>query len=117
MNAAQNEIRERYLRLLDERWDRGGVENGERSWSAPIGRLLDELEQEAADLAGWGLFVFAALDRLRRRASMLENAEGLVGGLDAALRELDAGPRNTVRLIDFAARVERLARGGSDGRA
>lgn len=40
---------------------------GNRSLLAPTARLLDEVQQELEDVAGWGALLWVRLERLRER--------------------------------------------------
>lgn len=47
------------------RLDRGRLHYGDRSFSSSPGELLDELSQEALDLAGWAFILFRRIEAMR----------------------------------------------------
>lgn len=49
------------------RLDASRAAYGDRSFERPPAELLDELQQEALDLAGWGFILFERIERLRTR--------------------------------------------------
>lgn len=56
-----------FLRLVRRRLDIGREEYGDRSFSADPKELLDELQAEAMDLAGWGYILWHRLEAMRER--------------------------------------------------
>lgn len=55
----------RYLECVTARWERGRVEYGDRSYSAPSQDLLAEIQQELEDVAAWSAILWHRIDRLR----------------------------------------------------
>jgi hypothetical protein len=64
------------------RLDRGAVEYGDRSFALAPEALLDELQAEAADIAGWGFILWCRLEAMR---------EALEGGEHANAHTSDMG--------------------------
>ncbi len=50
-----------------KRLEAGRAAYGDKSFERPPGELLEELQCEALDLAGWGFILFERIERLRRR--------------------------------------------------
>lgn len=64
-----------HMEFFDALWERlarGAVEYGDRSFDRPLLELLDEWEQEALDLAGWGYVMWQKARRLRARAQQID---------------------------------------------
>lgn len=59
-----------FLRLLEERFQKGAEEYGDRSYRKCYSDLIDEIEQEIVDICGWAFFVF---HRLHEMAEKLED--------------------------------------------
>lgn len=56
-----------FVALLRERWRRGAVEYGNRSFGQPFPQTADEILQELVDVAGWAFVAWAGLrERLAR---------------------------------------------------
>lgn len=61
-----------FTRAVRSRLEAGRVAYGDRSFSRPPVELVEELRQEALDLAGWGFVLFVrlrALEEAARRAT------------------------------------------------
>jgi len=56
-----------FLRRLRIKLEHGARRYGEASFDRPVLELLDELEAEALDLAGWGFVLFVKIERLRAK--------------------------------------------------
>lgn len=56
---------EAFARQVRGRLDKGRAEYGDASFGAEPAALLEELQQEALDLAGWGFVLFVRLERMR----------------------------------------------------
>lgn len=55
-----------YFALIQKRLAKGEVEYQDNPASSrPIDELLDEIEEEAADLAGWGFQAYRRVQRMR----------------------------------------------------
>lgn len=59
--------RDRFVTHLLARLDQGYREYGDRSFERHADHILEELQQEALDLAGWGFILWARIDRIRAR--------------------------------------------------
>jgi hypothetical protein len=115
----------RWERQVIDRLNRGAIEYGNRSFERPLGELLDELSEEAADVGGWAAIAHHAL---RSRGMNLEGDERelIARALrDAALAGAQAWARidqarallaATKRRIVMSARGDRIIRelGGAE---
>jgi hypothetical protein len=63
---------ERFVARLRARLERGAREYGDTSFRRPAGDLVDEIQQEIEDIAGWGLILWVRLERLRDRVEQLD---------------------------------------------
>jgi hypothetical protein len=54
-----------FTQAVQRRLDAGRGSYGDRSFERPPAALLDELQQEALDLAGWGYVLFERIERLK----------------------------------------------------
>ena len=61
-----------FVRAVHNRLDRGRQDYGDSSFTRPLPEVLDELAQEALDIAGWG---FVAWTRIRKLADTLTRLE------------------------------------------
>lgn len=64
----------RYFLLLQAKLEQGAREHGERSFELSGAKLIDELQAECLDIAGWGWILWDRLERLRARVAELESA-------------------------------------------
>jgi hypothetical protein len=55
-----------YFAAIRARLERGAEDYGDKSYELDDDRILDEIEQELLDLAGWAFLRFARLRRLRK---------------------------------------------------
>lgn len=63
-----NDLHERWFRfaaIVSARLAKGREDYGDASFSADPERLLDELQQETADIAGWGFILWSRLQAMR----------------------------------------------------
>lgn len=67
MEGRWREVWPRFEEALKTKLDHGYRTYGDKSFDMPLNKLLYELKQEAVDLAGWGLVVFAAIERMERK--------------------------------------------------
>ena len=58
---------ERFTERLRARLVAGAAKYGDTSFRRPITEILDELQQELEDIAGWGLIAWVRIERLRRQ--------------------------------------------------
>jgi hypothetical protein len=58
----------RFETMVRRRLWRGARDYGDASFARPVTDLLDEIEQELADVAGWAAVAFEKLARLRALA-------------------------------------------------
>ena len=56
---------DRFVARLRQRLIEGAATYGDVSFARPIGELVDEIQQELEDVAGWGVVLWARLERLR----------------------------------------------------
>ena len=66
---------DRFVTRLRARLAAGAREYGDRSFTRPAADLVDELQQEVEDIAGWGLILWIRLERLRGRVGQLEGGK------------------------------------------
>ena len=64
----------RFLSELETKLDKGRREYGDVSFSREPSELIDELEQECLDLAGWGFVLWTRLERMKRETLKLEKS-------------------------------------------
>ena len=57
----------RFSEAVQAKLAAGHREYGDESFNRPLGELLAELKAEAVDLAGWGLVLFEAIERMERK--------------------------------------------------
>jgi hypothetical protein len=83
-----------------ERLEAGRVAYADRSFSRSPAELVDELAQEALDLAGWGFVLWSRLQAMRAALGDVDHSPKLVagGGL------VSSGPRTDVGRLLVAAR-------------
>ena len=67
---------DRFVERIRLRLQRGAREHGNRSFTRPLGELVEELMAETEDIAGWGLLLWSRLDRLRRRVERIGGQGG-----------------------------------------
>lgn len=68
-----------YQRRVRARIKAGAQEYGDTSFlSSPLA-LIEEIQQEIEDIAGWGYIMWVRLERMKRLASKLETKELLDG--------------------------------------
>lgn len=74
---------EAFLDRVRARLAAGAAEYGDRSFTRPTDDLLDEIQQELEDVAGWGAILWARIDRMRtqpmRSAGQLAQEEAMGG--------------------------------------
>ena len=66
----------RFETIVRRRLRRGARDYGDASFARPVTDLLDEIEQELADVAGWAAVAFEKLARLRSLAMLLDHKGG-----------------------------------------
>ena len=65
-------VRTEFLELVTARSIAGGINFGERSFDAKGHHLCDEIAEELADIASWGIPLYGRLMRLRQLIERLE---------------------------------------------
>lgn len=60
-----------FTSALNEKMEKGFKEYGDRSFSRPPIELLDEIEQEAMDIVGWGYILWCRLEELKKECEKL----------------------------------------------
>lgn len=55
---------DRFVQRLRARLEAGAATYGDASFTRPAAELVDEIQQEVEDIAGWGLLLWIRLDRL-----------------------------------------------------
>ena len=63
---------ERYAARVVARLETGRDEYGDVSLSQPTEKLIDEVQQELEDVAGWGLILWTRLQRCRKAAARID---------------------------------------------
>jgi hypothetical protein len=72
----------RFVQRLRARLVAGATVYGNESFTRPAIELVDEIQQEIEDVAGWGLILWIRLERLRER----------VAGVVAAAEQVPPSP-------------------------
>ena len=67
---------DRFVQRLRARLVAGAATYGNRSFTRPAAELVDEIQQELEDVAGWGLLLWLRLERLRGVVDQLEHLGG-----------------------------------------
>ena len=62
---------QRFVARLRQRLIKGAETYGDASFTRPAAELVDEIQQELEDVAGWSLLLWIRLDRLRGRVEQL----------------------------------------------
>ena len=57
---------EQFLAVVRKRLEAGAQEYGDASHRRPVGDLLDEIQQELADVCGWSAILWGRLEHLRK---------------------------------------------------
>ena len=63
---------DRFVQRLRARLVAGAATYGDRSFTRPAAELVDEIQQELEDVAGWGLLLWIRLERLRGAVERIE---------------------------------------------
>jgi len=66
---------DRFVTRLRARLNAGSIEYGNASFERPAAELIDEIQQELEDVAGWGFLLWLRLSRLRAHVARVA-AEG-----------------------------------------
>ena len=72
MNADLGTGLDRFVERLRARLAAGAATYGDVSFTRPCRDLVDELQQEVEDIAGWGLILWIRLERLRGRVEAVD---------------------------------------------
>lgn len=67
---------DRFVARLRTRLVSGAATYGDRSFTRPTADLLDEIQQDLEDVAGWGLILWLRLERLRGEVTDLAQRGG-----------------------------------------
>lgn len=70
---------DRFVQRLRARLEAGAANYGDASFTRPAAELVDEIQQEVEDIAGWGLLLWIRLDRLRGAVEQHELGGGSHG--------------------------------------
>jgi len=62
---------DRFVARLRARLDAGAKTYGDSSFARPAAELVEEIQQEIEDVAGWGLLLWIRIERLRGRVELL----------------------------------------------
>lgn len=60
-----------FVNALNAKMKKGFKEYGDKSFSRPPLELIEELQQEAIDMAGWGLILWCRLDDMKNKCKDL----------------------------------------------
>jgi len=60
-----------FVNALNEKMKKGFEEYGDGSFKRPPIELLDEIEQEAMDIVGWGYILWCRLEELKKECEKL----------------------------------------------
>lgn len=74
--VTREESQSSYFAALKEKLRKGAEEHGERSFELSGSRLIEELQAECLDLAGWGWILWDKLQRLKRKVQQAEREAG-----------------------------------------
>ena len=66
-----------YARAVRDRLEQGRIEYQDRSFSRDSAELLEELQQEALDLAGWGFVLWHRLEQMREALGVTDRERGI----------------------------------------
>ena len=66
---------EQFLAVVRQRLEDGATEYGDASHRRPVGDLLDEIQQELADVCGWSAILWARLEHLRQLTAAKEKEQ------------------------------------------
>jgi len=64
-----------FTSALNEKMEKGFKEYGDSSFSRPPIELINELQEEAIDLAGWGMILWCRLEDLKPKCEELNNLQ------------------------------------------
>ena len=56
-----------FMMALDDRIEQGALAYGDKSFERPPVELLEELQLEALDLAGWGYVLWERIERMKAK--------------------------------------------------
>lgn len=62
----KRDVLEAFVAELEARMAKGHIEYGDRSWSKDPETLVREVMEEAVDIAGWGMILWARLHGVLR---------------------------------------------------
>ena len=107
----------RFESMVRRRLRRGARDYGDASFARPVTDLLDEIEQELADVAGWAAVAFEKLARLRGLAAAVDSGRpGGHGTGPSRRRPLRAAPASAREsrpsLVSERANGDRVRPGG-----
>ena len=66
---------EQFLTVVRQRLAAGATEYGDASHRRPVGDLLDEIQQELADVCGWSAILWGRLEHLRQLTAAKEKEQ------------------------------------------
>lgn len=72
MRDSERAAWERFKGLMEAKMSRGAVEHPD-TFERPAGELLDELQAECLDMAGWGFCLWQRIERMRERMADAED--------------------------------------------
>ena len=81
-------LQEEFVGILRAAWERGAAEYGDVSFYRPLPETLNELQQEAADIAGWGYIVWAQIKRLMDTRLSIADSPNRVAAMEMLITGL-----------------------------
>lgn len=75
MNDDNNKYWDMFIARVGQRLVQGQKEYGDKSFSREPLELLDEMQQELEDVAGWGIILWIRLEKMRQHIVKMNSSE------------------------------------------